>query len=132
MKSHITLLNLAILCICAALFSLSPSPSLSSAHSAEWFWGKPRCFLWVSQNSENPGHNPLQGAHYWEPGNLFADYLFWLVVFIGAVFLGAAISKRIWGRIRPNLIFLVCFCLPLVLWVLYENYFCGNYFSGFF
>jgi hypothetical protein len=131
-KSRITLLNLGVLCVWAALFSLSPSPSLSSLHSAGWYWGQPLGFLQVYQDSENPGHNSLQGAYYWEPAALFADYLIWLMVFVCAALLGATISKKIWERIRPNLISIICFCLPLVLWMLYLWYYCGNYFRAFF
>jgi hypothetical protein len=117
--------------VIAILFSLSPSPSLTSLHSAEWFWGFPRAFLWVYQSSDYLGHNPLQGSHYWFRWNLFEDFLFWLAVLLCAAFLCAAISKRVWGRIRTGFIFLVCFCLPLALWVIYLNRFCSNYFSAF-
>jgi len=92
----------------------------------------PRPFLYVFQNSEYPGHTPLQGYLYWERWNLLEDCLFWLVVFLCAALICTIISRKVWGRVRPGIIILVCMCLPLVLWILYLRQLCGNYFFSFY
>jgi hypothetical protein len=116
----------------ALLFSLSPAPSLAGLGHVEFFWGVPRAFLSVFQNSEYPGNTPLRGSYHWDLCNLLWDWLFWLFVFLCAAVICATISKRVWGRVRSGIILLVCICVLLVLWVLYLSLICGNYFLAFY
>jgi hypothetical protein len=116
----------------AILFSLSPAPSMAGLGHVTWGWGVPRPFLSVFQNSENPGHTPLQGAYYWERWYLPADLLFWLFGFLFAAFVCTAISKKVLGRVHSGVIILLCMCFPLILWVLYLTTICGNYLNVFY
>jgi hypothetical protein len=114
--------------ILAFLFSLTPSPNLTSLHSAEWFWGSPDSFLWVYQDSDHPGHNALQGHHTWFWWKLLGDWLFWLTAFLGIALMCVLVSKRVWPGARPGIFFSTCVGISLILWWLYIKMHCENYF----